>query len=96
MHSTSKGFYGECGFRGGMFQLENFPQNFLENVEKIVSINLCSNILGQVGMSLVCNPPTLKYGNAHALFEQEKNAQLGALKDRSVKTYNMLKRQEHI
>jgi len=57
MHSTSKGFYGECGFRGGFIQLENFTENYVNSLEKIVSINICSNLLGQLAISLVCNPP---------------------------------------
>jgi len=82
MHSTSKGFYGECGLRGGFIQVENFDKAFMENLEKIVSINLCSNIPGQVAMSLVCNPPQEK--EANILFLKEKSELLGSLQNKSI------------
>ncbi|KAG5380206.1 hypothetical protein IGI04_028048 [Brassica rapa subsp. trilocularis] len=42
--SVSKGYYGECGKRG-------------ENNYKVGSVNLCSNISGQVLTSLFMSPP---------------------------------------
>ncbi|KAF1795305.1 Pyridoxal phosphate-dependent transferase [Phytophthora cactorum] len=39
-HSTSKGFTGECGRRGGYMELDQFY--------KLMSVNLCSNIEGQL------------------------------------------------
>jgi len=74
--------------RGGMFQLENFSTEFVNCVEKLVSINLCSNIVGQVAMSLVCNPPT--EGEVGDLFIKERSDKLDSLKRRSMKLFECL------
>lgn len=88
MHSTSKGFYGECGLRGGFIQLQNFPKLIIDQLEKIVSISLCSNLTGQLAMSLVCNPPTT--GEALEIYQKEKNELLQSLKSRCNKIYETL------
>lgn len=57
-HSTSKGFLGECGLRGGYFELCNFPADVKAQLVKLVSIGLCSNTLGQIGTGLMVRPPS--------------------------------------
>ena len=57
MHSISKGFYGECGRRGGYLELTNFPDEVLAELGKLASISLCSNVAGQLGMAIVMKPP---------------------------------------
>lgn len=57
MMSISKGFYGECGRRGGYTELVNMDPKVLAEVYKLASINLCSNLNGQICMALVMNPP---------------------------------------
>jgi len=42
-HSTSKGFIGECGLRGGYFELQNIPQDVRAQLTKLASVSLCSN-----------------------------------------------------
>ena len=42
-HSTSKGFLGECGLRGGYFELTGFDPDVKAQLLKLVSIGLCSN-----------------------------------------------------
>jgi aspartate/methionine/tyrosine aminotransferase len=62
-HSTSKGFYGECGHRGGYVEVRNAPEiegasiGFLEVLYKLASVNLCSNTVGHVLTYLMVNPP---------------------------------------
>jgi aspartate/methionine/tyrosine aminotransferase len=56
-HSISKGYAGECGLRGGYFELLGFPQEVMEQVVKLVSITLCSNVPGQFATGLMVNPP---------------------------------------
>ena len=56
-HSTSKGFIGECGQRGGYMELHNIPADVTEQVYKLASISLCSNTSGQLVTGLMCNPP---------------------------------------
>jgi len=71
-----------------MFQLENFDNKVLEQFEKLISINLCSNLVGQVAMSLVCNPPSSD--EEYRLFIKERDNLLKSLKNKSLKIYNSL------
>lgn len=57
LHSISKGFSGECGRRGGYFELCNFESDVEAQVYKIASVNLCSSLQGQIGMDLLVRPP---------------------------------------
>ncbi|KAF3322902.1 alanine aminotransferase 2 [Carex littledalei] len=56
-HSISKGYYGECGKRGGYMEVTGFSNSVREHIYKVVSVNLCANISGQILTSLVMNPP---------------------------------------
>jgi len=56
-HSTSKGFLGECGFRGGYMECTNVDPEVLYELYKKVSISLCSNIPGQLMTDLMIKPP---------------------------------------
>mmetsp|Transcript_13433 Transcript_13433/g.15606 ORF Transcript_13433/g.15606 Transcript_13433/m.15606 type:complete len:536 (+) Transcript_13433:92-1699(+) len=56
-HSTSKGVVGECGLRGGFVDLLGFSNEIKEQVYKLASIKLCSNVPGQIAVGLMVNPP---------------------------------------
>ena len=56
-HSTSKGFIGECGLRGGYFELQNVPSEVYEQLTKLASVSLCSNVVGQFATGLMVRPP---------------------------------------
>lgn len=56
-HSISKGFTGECGLRGGYFELVNTDRLVGEQLVKLASISLCSNLIGQVAVGLMVQPP---------------------------------------
>jgi len=64
LHSVSKGFYGECGHRGGYLEVRNSPklvsteQSLIEILFRQASINLCSNTIGQVLVYLMVTPPS--------------------------------------
>eukprot|EP01038_Epipyxis_sp_PR26KG_P006245 gene6245-8603_t len=58
-HSTSKGFSGECGLRGGYFELNGFPADVRQEIYKIASIALCSNTIGQITTGLMVQPPKI-------------------------------------
>jgi aspartate/methionine/tyrosine aminotransferase len=47
-HSISKGNSGECGRRGGYFELVNIAEEVQEQVYKMASIGLCPPVTGQV------------------------------------------------
>jgi alanine transaminase len=53
----SPGYYGECGKRGGYFEITGFSAPVRVQIYKLASVNLCSNITGQILASLVMNPP---------------------------------------
>ncbi|KAJ6816652.1 alanine aminotransferase 2-like [Iris pallida] len=55
--SVSKGYYGECGKRGGYMEVTGFSPEVREQIYKVASVNLCSNISGQILASLIMNPP---------------------------------------
>lgn len=63
LHSVSKGYYGECGQRGGYLEVRNPPPignstlSFTELLFKMASVNLCSNTIGQTLVYLMVNPP---------------------------------------
>jgi alanine transaminase len=90
LQSTSKGYYGECGKRGGFMELYgNWDQGFLDQLLKLASINLCPNVSGQILIGQVCTPP--QPGEpSYELFEQEKNEILVSLKSRSLKLVKAL------
>jgi alanine transaminase len=56
-YSTSKGFMGECGARGGYFEMVNMDAAVKVELKKLSSAQLCSSVLGQVCMDAVVNPP---------------------------------------
>ncbi|KAJ8448300.1 hypothetical protein Cgig2_025224 [Carnegiea gigantea] len=55
--SVSKGYYGECGKRGGYMEVTGFGSEVREQIYKVASVNLCSNITGQILASLIMSPP---------------------------------------
>ena len=56
-HSVSKGFLGECGHRGGYLECRNVPDDVMGEVEKLQSVALCANSVGQVVTWIMVRPP---------------------------------------
>ena len=84
-HSISKGFLGECGLRGGYFELYGFPKSVIDEIYKLASTGLCSNTIGQIATGLMVNPPV----EGDASFDQyknEKDAILSSLHRRATKS----------
>jgi aspartate/methionine/tyrosine aminotransferase len=81
-HSCSKGFLGECGLRGGYFEIRNVPADVAAQITKLQSVSLCSNLPGQVATYVMVRPP--RPGTpSHALYDKERTGILGELKDRA-------------
>lgn len=94
-HSTSKGFLGECGMRGGYFELCGFDPDVRAELLKLVSIGLCSNTLGQIATGLMVKPP--QPGEAsYASFTSEKEAILSSMRRRAVKLVEGLNAMEGV
>lgn len=84
LHSTSKGFIGECGQRGGYLEVRNPPRVAGQNLTvmdillKLASVSLCSNTAGQIMTYLMVTPPPTG-SEPHELFHQERKAILEEL-----------------
>lgn len=88
-HSTSKGFMGECGRRGGYMQVMGVDGPVYEQLIKLWSINICSNVDGQVVLDLMVNPP--KPGEpSYELYVSERQAIIDSLRRRSVQLHDAL------
>ena len=95
LHSTSKGMVGECGHRGGYFELVNFCPDVQAQIYKLASISLCPPVIGQCLVSLMVNPP--KPGStSYSLYEEEYNAIFKTLESRANALYDAFKRMEGV
>jgi len=82
-HSVSKGFLGECGQRGGYFEIININEDVRDQIYKLACTRLCPNTLGQLVVSMMTRPP--KEGEpSFGLYQLEKNTILNQLKERSL------------
>lgn len=94
-HSTSKGFIGECGRRGGYVELCGFDPAIRSQLYKLASISLCSNTGGQLMTGLMCNPP--KEGeHSYAQYCKERDDILSSLKRRATKLVAALNKMEGV
>ena len=88
LHSISKGFYGECGHRGGYLEVRNPPKalgtdvSFSEIISKQASVCLCSNTVGQLLIYLMVNSPE-EGSEPHRQFIEEKQSILSELNDKA-------------
>jgi alanine transaminase len=84
LHSVSKGYYGECGRRGGYLEVRNPPPlrgagaGFLDLLVKQASVGLCSNTAGQAMVQLMVEPPE-EGSEPHARFVAERDGILADL-----------------
>uniref|UniRef100_A0A8C5QE71 Alanine aminotransferase 1 n=1 Tax=Leptobrachium leishanense TaxID=445787 RepID=A0A8C5QE71_9ANUR len=88
-HSTSKGFMGECGFRGGYMEVVNMDLAVKAQLTKLVSVRLCPPVTGQVVLDVVVNPP--QPGDpSYKQFVAEKQVVLGDLAEKARLTEEIL------
>jgi aspartate/methionine/tyrosine aminotransferase len=89
MHSISKGFYGECGHRGGYLEVRNPPKvqdsnlDFIDLLTKQASVSLCANTTGQVLTYLMVTPP-VKGSESYRQFAQEREKVLKDLEAKAI------------
>lgn len=87
--SVSKGYMGECGFRGGYCELLNLDPEVKAMLIKSISASLCSSVVGQAIMGCVAYPP--QPGEpSYELFSEEKAKVLGDLADKAKLTTERL------
>jgi len=94
-HSTSKGILGECGHRGGYLQFTDIDAEVAGLFQKAPSINLCSNVCGQIMVDLMVRPPQLGEA-AYAAYHAEYDAIYQSLKRRATALVEHLNKIEGI
>ncbi|CAH2324316.1 alanine aminotransferase 2 [Pelobates cultripes] len=77
-HSTSKGYMGECGYRGGYMEVVNLHRDIAAQLVKMLSVRLCPPVSGQAAMDVVVNPPKPEE-ESYNRFIREKEAVLSNL-----------------
>ena len=95
LHSISKGMVGECGHRGGYFELIGFDPEVAAQIYKYVSINLCSPVIGQCLVEMMVNPP--KEGEpSYPLYKEEYDGIAQGLRKRATALYEAFSKMEGV
>jgi alanine transaminase len=95
LHSISKGMVGECGHRGGYFELVGFDADVEANIYKFVSIMLCSPVIGQCLVELMVNPP--KPGQpSYPLYKKEYDGIFEGLRQRAAALHKAFSEMEGV
>jgi aspartate/methionine/tyrosine aminotransferase len=81
-HSCSKGFIGECGHRGGYMEIRNVPGEVVDQIAKLQSISLCSNLPGQVVTYCMVTPPA-EGSPSRELYVAERDHIMSELRSRA-------------
>lgn len=95
LHSVSKGMVGECGHRGGYFELIGFHPQVAAEIYKFISIQLCPPVIGQCIVEMMVNPP--REGEpSYPLYRKEYDGIFAGLKTRAYALYEAFKRMEGV
>lgn len=95
LHSISKGMVGECGHRGGYFELVGFDPEVEANIYKFVSIMLCAPVIGQCLVEVMVNPP--KAGEpSYELYQQEYTGIFEGLRQRATALHKAFSEMEGV
>jgi alanine transaminase len=95
LHSISKGMVGECGHRGGYFELCGFDPEVVEQIYKFVSISLCAPVIGQCLVELMVNPP--KEGEpSYELYKKEYSDIFAGLQERATALHEAFSQMEGV
>ena len=95
LHSVSKGMVGECGHRGGYFELVGFHAEVAAQIYKFISIMLCPPVVGQCLVELMVNPP--KPGDPSSeLYEKEYHGIRSGLHQRALALYGAFQKMEGV
>ncbi|KAF2205383.1 PLP-dependent transferase [Delitschia confertaspora ATCC 74209] len=95
LHSVSKGMVGECGHRGGYFELCGFDPKVADEIYKFISIQLCPPVMGQCIVELMVNPPN-EGEPSYELYKQEYDGIFNGLKERAFALFDAFKRMEGV
>jgi len=95
LHSISKGMVGECGHRGGYFELMGFDKEVQAQIFKFISIMLCPPVIGQCLVEMMVHPP-VEGEPSYELYQKEYNAIRDGLKTRATALYEAFKKMEGV
>ncbi|KAH9822340.1 pyridoxal phosphate-dependent transferase [Melampsora americana] len=89
-HSISKGQIGECGRRGGFFEIVNFPKDVKEQITKLMALE-DAPVQGQIGVDVLVRPP--RPGEpSYDLWYQETTAIQQTMNENAQKLVKLFKR----
>ncbi|ORX92798.1 pyridoxal phosphate-dependent transferase [Clohesyomyces aquaticus] len=95
LHSVSKGMVGECGHRGGYFELCGFDPEVAAEIYKFISIQLCPPVLGQCFVELMVHPP-VEGEPSYELYQSEYDGIFKGLEKRANALYDAFKQMEGV
>ncbi|KAF2463106.1 PLP-dependent transferase [Lindgomyces ingoldianus] len=95
LHSVSKGMVGECGHRGGYFELVGFDPEVAAEIYKFISIQLCPPVLGQCFVELMTHPP-VEGEPSYELYKSEFDGIFNGLKERAYALFDAFKQMEGV
>lgn len=95
LNSVSKGMVGECGHRGGYFELVGFDSEVVAQIYKFVSIMLCAPVIGQCLVEMMVNPPR-KGDASYPLYKKEYDGISQGLYERATALFEAFKQMEGV
>ena len=95
LNSISKGMVGECGHRGGYFELVGFDPEVQAQILKFISIMLCPPVIGQCLVQLMVDPP-VEGDPSYELYHQEYVGIKEGLHQRATALYKAFKELEGV
>jgi len=95
MHSISKGMVGECGHRGGYYELVGFDPKVAAELYKFVSIQLCPPVIGQCIVECMVHPP-VEGEPSYELYKKEFDGIYEGLHKRALALYEAFKEMEGV
>lgn len=95
LNSISKGMVGECGHRGGYFELVGFDPEVAAQIYKFVSIMLCAPVIGQCLLEMAVNPPQ-EGDPSYPLYKQEYDGIAQGLYQRATALFEAFKQMEGV
>ncbi|MCJ1435992.1 hypothetical protein MMC27_005370 [Xylographa pallens] len=95
LHSISKGMVGECGHRGGYFELIGFDPDVTAEIIKYVSISLCAPVIGQCLVEMMVHPPS-EGEPSYPLYKQEYDGIFQGLQERATALYHAFSQMEGV
>lgn len=96
IHSASKGFYGECGLRGGYIEVVGFSKEVLAQFKRYLSPpHKAPSTAGQAAVSAICNPPQ-PGDESYETFIKEKMSIMDSYQRKAGITTKMLNSLKHV